>query len=179
MFRLWPVWILSIWTCPFILALCIRLCKLFVCWLIDGLGLMLSTQILLLPEPISMPYPAVICLQLLSELLEFCFTASHQIDVVSKPHVAKRPSTDEHWWQWGVNFFCIFFAASTKQSLSDWSWGVTHDIINYLKITIHTYWSFLTFSPFVNNTSSSQRWSCRSSVAPCLRLLIWAICWKY
>ena len=32
---------------------------------------------------------------------------SQQIDVISKPQVAKRSSFDGHWRQWGVNFFCI------------------------------------------------------------------------
>ena len=32
-----------------------------------------------------------------SSLLQFFFVASHKIDIVSKPQVAKRSSSDEHW----------------------------------------------------------------------------------
>ena len=56
-----------------------------------------------------MPYPAAVFYSFSVNCWEFFFTASQQIDVVSKPHIAKWSSSDEHWWQWGVNFLCIFY----------------------------------------------------------------------
>ena len=61
--------------------------------LVDGLGFMLQMRILLLSELVSMPHPAAI----FSELLEFFFTASQQINVISKPHVAKRSFSGGHF----------------------------------------------------------------------------------
>ena len=49
---------------------------------------MMLTRILLSSELISIPYPAVF-FQSFGELLQFFFTASQQIDVVSKPQVVK------------------------------------------------------------------------------------------
>ena len=48
-------------------------------------------------------------LQSFNELLEFFFTASKQIDVVSKPQVAKWPSYD---WRWCAKVFCIYIIFS-------------------------------------------------------------------
>ena len=53
-------------------------------------------------------------LQPFSELLQFFFTASQKIDIVSKPQVAKRSSSDVHWREWCVNFFCILFCIICK-----------------------------------------------------------------
>ena len=45
------------------------------------------------------------------ELLEFFFTASQRIDIVSKPPIAKRSSSDGHSRQWRVILSCIICKA--------------------------------------------------------------------
>ena len=66
---------------------------------------------LLLSELICMPYSAAV---------------SMQIDVIGKPLVAKRSSSNGHWTrQRGVSLFCFSAASSAKQSFTDERTGVT------------------------------------------------------
>ena len=91
MFRRWFVWILVFELVHFFQR------SPFIHMLVDGLGPMLLTIILPLSKPISMPQPAADLStksfgeQTQPELLP---TVLQQTDVVSKPQVAKPPSSD-------------------------------------------------------------------------------------
>ena len=107
-------------------------------------------------------------LQSLSELLELFFTASQHIDVVHKPQPAKWLSTDGHWWQWGVNFFCIFYCIwchglEASRKLTTFSWSMcwlTHMeqiwVISAGRSTYAKEWLSLDQSPAVAEVSKSS-----------------------
>ena len=59
-------------------------------------------------------------LQSMSELLQFFFAAYEQIDVVGKTQVAKRSSSNGHWWQRSVSFFCLFYCIICKAVILRW-----------------------------------------------------------
>ena len=52
------------------------------------------------------------------------FTASQQIDVVGKPQVTERSSSDWQRRQWYVRSFASSIASNAQQSFSDGCWGV-------------------------------------------------------
>ena len=87
----------------------------FIHMLVDGLGLMLLTK-MLLSELISMPYLATI-FSSLSASWVLQVTAFQQINVVGKQKVAKLLSTDGHCRQWGVNYFPMHHLQNSRSPM--------------------------------------------------------------
>ena len=50
------------------------------------------------------------------ESMQFFFSASLKIDIIGKPHVAKRSSCEGHWRKWSVNDFCVIFSKNILNS---------------------------------------------------------------
>ena len=83
--------------------------------LVDGLGLMLLTTILLLSDLIYFHVVFSRCfLQSLTDLLQFLFAASGQIDVIGKPQVAI--DTDDSG---GVSLFCLSYCICANKLFPD------------------------------------------------------------
>ena len=93
----------------------------FICVLLDGLGLMLLTRILLMSELISMPCSAAVP----SSLWVSGCNSSSQIDAIGKPQVAKQSSSNGHFWQRSVRFFCLFCCTICKAVILRWIPAVT------------------------------------------------------
>ena len=107
MFRLWCVasrylnWSISSSVFPFIHML------------VDGLGLRLLAKILLMLELISMPQPAAV----FSSVSVSCSSSTSlppSRSMSSAKQIVKRSSSNGHWREWDVNFFCFFYCITCK-----------------------------------------------------------------
>ena len=83
----------------------------FIHMLVDSVGLMLLTRILLLSMLISIPYHGVVFSSLLVSCWECFFVASQKIDVISQRIAGCKPVLRQ-WTMKVSQVFCIIFSTN-------------------------------------------------------------------